>query len=810
MQTVALVSTFGLASILVAAARAQETYKLPSKDVVDILDAAPSPSVRPSPDAKTLLLVDRPAMPSIADVARPWVGLAGLRIDPATNGLQQPSFDAGLVLHDVASGAEHRVALAKDARIGSIDWSQTSKQFAFTLVGADGIDLWVCTVDGARAQRVAQHVNAIFGGFQWMPDGTHLLAMLVPDDRGAAPQAPSVPIGPTTMESSGHKSPTRTYPDLLRDEHDSALFAYLISTQLAIVDATNASNTHVGKSGTYVDAEPSPDGKHLLVERLHKPFSYVFGLDRFSRAFEVWSTAGQLEKVIVDAPLQDQIPIEGVETGPRDIAWRPGELATLVWCEALDGGDPRQKAEQRDRWMAQAAPFDAAPKELLRLQYRARGLTWFADPSLVLASEYDRDRRWLRSTLDDLSGLRKPLVLEEHSINERYAHPGQIQTEQQADGTRVAKQAGEWIFRAGEGDSAAGSFPFLDRQSINSRAAERLWRCDANYYENVVTIASVAANGKPTILTRRESPTEPPNIYVRNLESTNLVQVTHFADPQPQIRGISKELVTYQRDDGLQLSAMLYLPANYKPGTKLPLVVWAYPLEYNDASTAGQVSGSNFRFLQITGLSQLIFATQGYAVMDDAKMPIIGDPETMNDKFLPQIEASARACIQKAAALGVADPERAGVGGHSYGAFMTANLLANTDLFRAGIARSGAYNRTLTPFGFQSERRTFWEAPQAYDAVSPFMHADKINEPLLMIHGEKDANPGTFPIQSERLYQAIAGLGGTVRLVLLPEESHGYRARESVLDTAAEMIEWFDKYVKGANPHEASAPRAGR
>jgi dipeptidyl aminopeptidase/acylaminoacyl peptidase len=329
-------------------------------------------------------------------------------------------------------------------------------------------------------------------------------------------------------------------------------------------------------------------------------------------------------------------------------------------------------------------------------------------------------------------------------------------------------------------------------------------------YESVAAIASVSADGKPTFLTRRESPTEPPNVFVRDLGAKSLTQITQFKDPTPQIRGITQELVTYQRDDGVQLSATLYLPAGYKTGTRLPLVVWAYPLDYSDASTAGQVTGSQYRFTQISGLSELIFVTQGYALMDNATMPILGDPETMNDTFLPQLEAAARACIEKAAALGVADPQRAGVGGHSYGAFMTANLLSSTDLFRAGIARSGAYNRSLTPFGFQTERRTYWEAPDAYAAVSPFMHADKINEPLLMIHGAKDANPGTFPIQSERLFQAISGLGGIARLVLLPEESHGYRARESVLDVAAESIEWFDKYVKGAGPREASAPRAAR
>jgi dipeptidyl aminopeptidase/acylaminoacyl peptidase len=279
--------------------------------------------------------------------------------------------------------------------------------------------------------------------------------------------------------------------------------------------------------------------------------------------------------------------------------------------------------------------------------------------------------------------------------------------------------------------------------------------------------------------------------------------LTHFPDPAPQLRSITKQLVTYKRADGVPLSFTLYLPANYKKGERLPTIVWAYPLEFSDAGTAGQVSGSPSHFTTIGGISQLFLVTQGYAVLDDATMPVIGDPETMNNTYVEQIVASAKAAIDKAVEMGVADRDRIGVGGHSYGAFMTANLLAHSDLFRAGVARSGAYNRTLTPFGFQSERRTLWEAPEMYMKVSPFMHADKIKHPILLIHGMADDNSGTFPIQSERLYQAIKCNGGIVRYVQLPYEAHGYLARESTEHTLYEMVSWFDKWVKNAS---ASAP----
>jgi dipeptidyl aminopeptidase/acylaminoacyl peptidase len=285
---------------------------------------------------------------------------------------------------------------------------------------------------------------------------------------------------------------------------------------------------------------------------------------------------------------------------------------------------------------------------------------------------------------------------------------------------------------------------------------------------------------------------------LRDLAAKTDVALTDFKDPTPQIRGIKKQIVKYQRKDGVPLSATLYLPENYVEGTRLPLLVWAYPLEFNDASTAGQVSANPSEFTRISGLSHLTLLTQGYAIMDDATMPVIGDPETMNDTFIEQIVDAAQAAIDKAVEMGVADGSRVGVGGHSYGAFMTANLLAHSNLFRAGIARSGAYNRTLTPFGFQSERRPLWEAKDVYANVSPFMYADKIKTPILFVHGENDNNPGTFPIQSQRMFQAVKGNGGTTRLVMLPYESHGYRARQSVLHTQFEMIQWLNRFVRDA------------
>ncbi|MCS6861560.1 MAG: prolyl oligopeptidase family serine peptidase, partial [Abditibacteriales bacterium] len=499
---------------------------------------------------------------------------------------------------------------------------------------------------------------------------------------------------------------------------------------------------------------------------------------------------------VASLPLAENVPIDGVPTGPRSVHWRPTEPATLVWVEALDDGDPRKKVPHRDRVLMWKAPFEGQPTELTKTQHRYSGIIW-GEKGLALLREFDRDRRWSRTFLINADNpSQSPRLVWDLSSQERYNNPGAPVMRPLPNGQSVMWQHGNHIFLSGQGATPQGDRPFLDRFDLTTLKSERIFRCDENSYESVVAL--VADDGS-RFITRYETPNDPPNYFLRTVApSPQKVALTNFPDPAPQLRGIKKQLITYKRADGVPLSFTLYLPADYQPGQRLPTVVWAYPMEFTDPSTAGQVSGSPHRFTLISGASHLFFLTQGYAVLDDVAMPVVGDPETVNNTFIEQIIANAQAAIDKAVELGVTDRHRVGVGGHSYGAFMTANLLAHCDLFRAGIARSGAYNRTLTPFGFQNERRTIWEAPDLYIKVSPFMFAHKINEPILLIHGEADNNAGTFPIQSERLFHAIKGNGGTVRFVSLPHESHGYIARESVEHTLFEMIAWFDRYVKNA------------
>ena len=781
----------------------QQTYQLPPQEVVDIIDAAPVPATSISPDRKWMLMIDRPAMPSIADMSRRMLRLAGMRIDPAANSRFSTSYNTGLSLRPTRSAASGeaavRVPMPEGGKLSFTSWSHHNDRFAFVVVTDKGQQLWTASTDDpANPTMLTDRLNTVLSGIEWLPDGQSILCQVLPELRGSEPQADIAPVGPNIQESAGNKSPTRTYQDLLTNAHDEALFEYYATNQLAMI-GVDGTMKEIGEPAIFSRVSASPDGQHLLVTRVQKPFSYLLTMRSFPHKVEVWSTSGAPEYLVADVPMEENIPIEGVRTGPRSIDWKSGEPAMLVWTEALDGGDPNVEVEHRDRLVSLSAPFKTEPEEVLKTTFRSFGMTVMADPSVVVVTDYDRDRRWVQANMHDLKQAgTSPVTMMDRSIRDRYNDPGRIVMTPDESGHARAMQDGDWIYRIGAGASAKGNLPFIDRQNIKTQETERLWRCEEGVFESVVAIAEHSEDKKPSVIISSESPKTPPNFFLVNLETGAKEALTDFKDPTPQIRGIKKQLVKYERNDGVPLSATLYLPADYKEGQKLPLLVWAYPREFNDAKTAGQISGSPSRFTSMRGITHLTFLTQGYAIMDAATMPVIGDPETMNDTFIEQIVAAAEAAIDKAVDMGVADRDRVAVGGHSYGAFMTANLLAHCDLFKAGLARSGAYNRTLTPFGFQSERRPFWEAKDVYFSISPFMHANKINEPMLMIHGEADNNSGTFPVQSKRMYQAIKGNGGTVRLVMLPNESHGYRARESVLHTQAEMIEWFDKHVKNA------------
>ena len=776
---------------------AQTGYKKPPKEVLQILNAPVTPTVSLSPTRDNLLLATGLRYPPLADLSQPMLRLAGRRINPASNSPHRFQYSVALTLKRVADASEVKIELPPGAKISGVEWSDDGKHFAFLNTTSSRVELWVGDATTGKIHNLKPiAVNSVIGNpLTWMPDNKTLLVQLVPTTRGAAPAEPLVPDEPNTQESSGRPGPVRTYEDLLRSPYDERLFEYYATSRLALVDSASGHATAVGQPAIFQSVDPSPDGHHILVTRIQKPFSYLFPDNAFPKEIEVWDTKGKLVYKVASQPLADQVPIDGVITGPRTIRWRPNQPATLVWAQALDGGDPKKKVAHRDSVVTIKAPFTGQPAELFKVENRFTGATFGEKDGLMLFTDFERDKRWVRTFIFDADQPgTQPKLLWERNQRDRYKDRGTPIT-RVVNGQRAILQNGDWIYLEGDGASPEGDRPFLDRFNLKTLKSERLFRSDSKSYEGVVALLS---DDGSKFITRRESPTEAPNYYVLSTNGEGPRALTQFADPVPQLRGIKKQLVTYNRADGVQCSFTLYLPPNYKEGARLPTVVWAYPLEFSDAGTAAQITGSTQKATSIVGPSHLFFLLEGYAVLDNATMPVVGNPETVNNTYVEQIVMSAKAAIDKATEMGVTDPNRVGVGGHSYGAFMTANLLAHSDLFRAGIARSGAYNRTLTPFGFQSERRTIWEAPELYLKVSPFMVAQKINEPMLMIHGEADDNTGTFPIQSERMYQAMKGNGATVRLVMLPHEAHGYAGRESIEHVLYEMIGWFDKYVKNA------------
>ncbi len=792
------------------------SYQMPEATLAAMIDAAPTPSVAVGPGGEWLLLIEPAGYPSIAEVAAPELRLAGLRINPRDNGPSRARPAVGLVFQRIKDDKEVRVTgLPADARITGVTWAPDGRSIAFVVTVDEALGLWTAKLGEAEARRLTpadMHLNGVYGRpYSWI-DGKRLAVLAVPAGRGAAPEASYVPAGPVVQENLGKKAAARTLQDLLQNPHDEALFDHYAASEVVVIDL-DGNAAPIGKAAVYRDLSPSPDGKWLLVETVKRPYSYSLQEDSFPHSVEVWTLDGETAHLVADHPLQDQVPIAfgSVPTGPRRVGWRSDAAAELVWAEALDGGDGGVDAAFRDRVVTLAAPFTGEPVELITLPLRYGGVMWGHDDLAFVSSWWWKTRSLQTWRVHPGDRAQAPVLVEDRSYQDRYNDPGRpfMHTGPFGRDVILTADGGRTVFLRGDGASPEGDRPFVDSWNVETGAKERLFRSEAPYYESPADMLDVK---KRIVLTRRESQTEPPNYFVRDLKKGKLTQKTFFPDPTPQLAGISKEMITYERADGVPLTGTLYLPAGYDKDRDgpLPTLLWAYPTEFKSAKDAGQVTDSPYRFTRVGWWSPMMFLVRGYAVLDDPSMPIIGEGDTEpNDTFITQLVTSAQAAIDELVRRGVGDPDRMAVGGHSYGAFMTANLLAHSDLFRAGLPRSGAYNRTLTPFGFQAEERTFWEAPETYFAMSPFMHADKIDEPILIVHGDADNNSGTYPMQSERLYDAIKGHGGTARLVMLPAESHGYRARESIMHLMWESDRWLEQYVKNAPPRQLTEQEAG-
>jgi len=805
--------------LLAAPTMAQETqYQQPPAAIRDLLLAPPTPRVSLAGDGSVLAILAVQDFPTIAELSQPELRLAGLRLNPRTNGSSRVSYAVEMQFKRLPGGAETPVrGLPAQARISSPSWSPDNQHLAFTLTtpateGVGGrVELWVADVATNSARRLlATPLNDVFGSsFEWVSDSQTLLARTVPAGRGAAPATDATPTGPAVQETGGgKKSGARTYQDLLKNPAAERIFEYYATAQLMRVKLADGSAQPLGQPGVVRAASPSPDGRYVLVRTAHRPFSYTLPISGFPQRIEVLDLAtGSVVQTIADLPLADNVPtnFDAVPTGPRDHGWRSDVPATISYAEAQDGGDPKVQAAVRDKVFLLPAPFSGPAQELAALPLRYAGLTWGTDHLALVDGYRWADRHETTWQLDPAVPGQSLKVLFDGSSQDTYHNPGSPVTRRNAQGRSVLRlaQNGQAIYLTGQGASPEGDRPFVDELNLTTKKTTRRWHSEAPYYE-VPMVLFDGKKGQLELLTRREAADQVPNYYLRELgKKGQPLALTHFANPYATFGGsFRKQVLHYQRADGVALTANLYLPPNYqKTDGPLPTLLEAYPVEFKDKANAGQVSGSPYTFTRLGWASPVYWVTQGYAVLENATVPIVGEGSAEpNDTYTEQLVNSAKAAIDEGRRLGVVDPARVAVMGHSYGAFMTANLLAHSNLFKAGIARSGAYNRTLTPFGFQGEERTYWQAKGVYDAMSPFNFADKIKTPILLIHGEADNNSGTFPIQSERFYAALKGQGATARYVVLPAEAHGYAARENLLHMLWEMDSWLTKYVKTPTP----------
>ncbi len=779
-------------------------YQRPPDDIIKLLEAPLTPAVVISPDKNWMALMDRSDYPSIEELSRPELRIAGLRINPENFGPSRENYSVGLKFKNLKDLKEYTVkGLPSPLQMSRFGFSPDGKKATFLQSYPDHIELWLVDITTANARILTKKKinNTNANPVSWLPNSNQILFLAVVDGK-KLPEKSRVPAGPVTEENLGKKAAARTYQDLLKNQYDEAAFDFYCTSQLYSISLDGVEKP-IGQPGVFASQNPSPDGNMILTEVIHKPYSYLVPEELFPHLVQVLDLNGNVIKTLTDIPLSDNVPVgfSAAIKGPRNHGWRSDQPATVYWAEAQDGGDPKVKTSIRDKVFQLAAPFSATPEELISLPLRYTSILWGNDKTALVHERWWNDRK-VRTYQIDPSNPSKKKTLFDRSYEDVYSNPGDVITTTNQYGRNVMAIQDNSILLAGPGSSPEGDRPFLDKLDLNSGKTSRLWRSEAPFYEVVV---SVIDPKKVTFITSRESQNDNPNYFLRTAGSKNLTQLTTFPHPYPQIKDVKKQVLKYKRPDGVDLTADLYLPPGYKKEMgPLPTFLWAYPAEFKSKGNAGQVKGSPYSFTRLSWGTAIYWVVRGYAILDNASIPIVGEGDNEpNDTYIEQLVSSAKAAIDYGASLGYVDPKRVGVGGHSYGAFMTANLLAHSDLFKAGIARSGAYNRTLTPFGFQQEERTYWEAPEVYFKMSPFSYADKIKTPILLVHGEADNNSGTFPIQTERFYNAIKGHGGTARYVLLPYESHGYRAKESIMHTLWEMDNMLETYVKGNDPMKA-------
>ncbi len=799
----ALILTFVM---IFAGLSAQEhlTYQKPSQEILDLVDVPLAPSVLLDNNKEYMVLLYRDAYSTIAELSKEEMRLGGLRIDPATNIGSRVRYYNQIEIKNITQkeGVIKAVAgLPEIPLIANLTWSPDQQKMAFTQTTPEGVEVWVIHIAEATAKKLTEPTaNANMGDvINWFEDSQAILVKMVsPERKPLIDVENAVPAGPTISVADGKKAQNRTYQDLLQNKNDEHNFEQLALSEIYKVSMDGSSEKWLGNA-MYESISFSPDGSYVMVNTIEKPFSYLVPYYRFPSTTTIYTQdAGKVETVL-EVPLIEDLPtgFMATRTGRRSLNWRSDKPSTLVFVEALDGGDPETQVEYRDEVFQLEAPFNGTPVSLLKTLNRYSYIQWGDDQTAIAIDRWWNTRNTKTYVFNPSDAEQEVVLLHDRNYQDQYSDPGRFVTERNEMGSYVLSLDGSKAYLIGSGYSKEGQFPFLDQLDLKTIKTKRLYQSE--YTDRLESLSQYDA-AKKKLLVRIESPSDYPNYYFRELKKDKLEQITAFENPFKSLQDVHKEVITYKRDDGLELSGTLYLPVGYdmEKKEKAPMILWAYPREYKDKSSAGQTTANPNRFTYPYYGSAIYWVAKGYVVLDGAAFPIVGEgDEEPNDSFREQLVANARAAIDAVDQMGYIDRNKVACGGHSYGAFMVANLLSHCDLFAAGIARSGAYNRTLTPFGFQSEERNYWEAPEVYYTMSPFMHADKMKTPLLLIHGEADNNSGTYPLQSTRYFNALKGLGATVRLVMLPRESHGYSAKESILHMLWEQDQWLEKYVKG-------------
>jgi dipeptidyl aminopeptidase/acylaminoacyl peptidase len=800
-QIIASVSLLFLSYIGIA--QENVTYQKPPKEILELADFERAPSVSMDTKKEYMLLSYRNTYKSLDDLNQEEMRLGGLRINPITNISSTVTYINNLKIRKVKDKNEIQVkGLPENAKITNVSWAPNEKVIAFTNTTANGIELWTIDVATAQAKKItSDNLNANLGNpYSWMKDSQQLLIRVIPANKPKLiDEKRDLPKGPIVSESEGKVSQNRTYQDLLKNKTDEANFEALVTSELKTVDL-NGSIKNFKTAGMYAGETFSPDGNYLMITTIEKPFSYIVPLSRFPQKTTIYDSNGKEIKVVNEVPLSEIMPkgFSSTRTGKRSMGWRADQPATLHFVEALDGGDQANKVEFRDELFLWEAPFNQAPKSLMKIPQRYGGIMWGnANTAIVMDSWYDT-RNTKAYLINPSNPAIAPKVVEDRNSQDVYSDPGNFEMKKNEFGRYVIAIENNKGFLIGAGHTKEGQFPFIDEFDFGTLKTKRLYT--SNMKDKKEDLLSIEDLKKGDVLVMIQSKNEYPNYYYRNLKSKKLTPITAFKNPFESLKNVHKEVITYQRRDGVTLSGTLYLPAGYdrtKKDKKLPLLIWAYPREYKDKNSAGQSTQNPNEFTFPYYGSFVYWVTRGYAVLDDAAFPIIGEGTSEpNDTFIEQLVNNAEAAINAVDKLGYINKSKVGVGGHSYGAFMTANLLTHSNLFACGIARSGAYNRTLTPFGFQSEQRNYWDVPQIYNGMSPFMNAEKMKTPMLLTHGEADNNPGTFTLQTERYFQALKGLGAPVRMVILPKESHSYVAKENILHLLWEQDQFLEKHLK--------------